>query len=92
MDLAGAQQIDLRFNAIAGKSHKVIVNFENVNFLASMGIRTLIMAAKTIQLKGGKMVILKPNADVESVLVGSGTDTFIPIYQDLGTAISSVNI
>src|SRR5271168_5286377 len=56
LDILGAQQIDLHFTAITGSQRKVIVDLEGVLFLASMGIRTLIMGAKSVKSKGGRMV------------------------------------
>jgi anti-anti-sigma factor len=86
MDALGAQAIDLRFNAISGSQSKIIVNMENVDYLSSMGIRTIIMGAKVVQRNNGKMVIVKPSSDVEKVLSGSGVDTLIPIFQEMETA------
>ena len=86
MDAMGAQAIDLKFSAISGSQNKLIINFEKLDYLASMGIRTLIMGAKSVQLRNGKMVILKPNDDVQKVLSESGVDTLIPLYQDLQEA------
>src|SRR5436305_1130268 len=42
LDIAGAAEIDLRFNALAGAQRAVIVDLSMVDFLASMGLRTLI--------------------------------------------------
>jgi anti-sigma B factor antagonist len=91
LDILGAQQIDLHFNVIVASQRKVIVDLEQVLFLASMGIRTLIIGAKTVKLKGGRMVLLRPSADVHKVLTAMGTDTVIPIVHDLETAISAVS-
>lgn len=91
LDILAAQEIDLRFNVIVGSHRKVIVDLEQVPFLASMGIRTLLMGAKTMRSKGGRMALLKPPLDVEKVLIASGTDTVIPILHDLQSAISSVS-
>ncbi len=90
-DILGAQKIDMHFNVVVGNHPRVIVDMEQVPFLASMGIRTLIMGAKTMKSKGGRMVLLKPVADVESVLTDSGTDTIIPIVHDLDAAIAAVS-
>jgi anti-anti-sigma factor len=90
LDIAGAQQIDLHFAVISGAHRKVIVDLENVSYLASMGLRTLIISAKSIGNKGGRMVLLKPNPDVEKVLTDSGTDTVIPIKHDLEAAVAGV--
>jgi len=86
MDLAGAQQIDLRFNALSGGHLKVIVDLSGVIFLASMGLRTLIMGAKTVNKKGGKLVLLNPTPDVEQVLVASGVDDLMPVCHDFAVA------
>jgi anti-sigma B factor antagonist len=83
MDALGAQAIDLRFNAISGSQSKIIVNMENVDYLSSMGIRTIIMGAKVVQRNNGKMVIVKPSSDVEKVLSESGVDTLIPIFHEM---------
>ncbi|HTU78226.1 MAG TPA: STAS domain-containing protein [Solirubrobacteraceae bacterium] len=91
LDILGAQQIDLHFNVIVASQRKVIVDLEQVLFLASMGIRTLIIGAKTVKLKGGRMVLLRPSADVHKVLTAMGTDTVIPIVHDLEAAISAVS-
>lgn len=86
MDLAGAQQIDLKFSAVSGNSKRLLVDLEQISFLASMGIRTLVIGSKAVQSKGGKMAFFKPNADVAQVLTAAGIDSIIPIFQDLTTA------
>lgn len=86
IDALGAQAIDLKFNAISGSQTKVIVNLEKVDYLSSMGIRTIIMGAKVVQRNSGKMVILQPSPDVEKVLTESGVDTLIPIFQQMNDA------
>jgi anti-anti-sigma factor len=90
MDLAGAQKIDLRFNAVAGGCTALVIDMAPVTFLASMGIRTLIMGAKAMQKKGGRVAIFGPNPEVEKVLVGSGIDTLIPVLPDLESALIAV--
>jgi anti-sigma B factor antagonist len=91
LDILGAQQIDLNFSVVAGNHRKVIVDLEQVEFLASMGIRTLVMGAKAIKSKGGSLVLLKPTPDVEKVLIVSGIDAVVPILHDLDAAISAVS-
>jgi anti-anti-sigma factor len=92
LDILGAQKIDLHFSAIAGAHRRVIVDLEQVEFLASMGIRTLIVGAKSVKSKGGRMVLLRPTPGVEKVIVDSGTDTVIPVMHELKAAITAVSI
>ncbi len=91
LDILGAQKIDLHFSVIVGSHRKIIVDLEQVPFLASMGIRTLLMGAKTVKSKGGRMVLLNPTLDVEKVLIGSGTDTIVRIMKDIDGAIAAVS-
>ena len=86
LDLAGAQKIDLKFSAIAGNSKRLLVDLEQVSFLASMGIRTLVIGSKAVQSKGGKVAFFKPSADVAQVLTAAGIDSIIPVFQDLDAA------
>ncbi len=91
LDILAVQKIDLHFNVIAGNHKRVIVDLEQVPMIASMGIRMLIIGAKTMNAKGGKMVLLKPRADVVTVLEETGADTMIPVFQDLAAAIAAVS-
>lgn len=91
LDISGAQAIDLRFNALTGSCRALVVDLAEVEFIASMGLRTLIMGARTVARKGGRMVLLRPQDAVESVLVSSGTDTVVPILRDLDEAIRAVS-
>ena len=89
LDVEGALKIDDKFNAIAEREKKVLVDLSAVTFIASLGIRTLIMGAKATANNGGKMVLLDPQPNVEKVLRTSRVDTVIPITHD-STTIDSV--
>lgn len=90
MDHKGASAIDTRLSVIAGSKRKVIFDLHQVSFLASMGIRSLVMSAKTIKAKGGLSILLSPEADVENVLVMSSIDTLIPIFHDQEEALAAL--
>jgi anti-anti-sigma factor len=90
LDIGGSHEIDLVFNAIAGAKRALIVDLSQVEFIASMGLRLLIVGARTVQRKGGKMVLLGPSAEVEAVLVSSGTDNVVPILRNLDEAVDAV--
>ena len=86
MDITGAMKIDVQFSAVAASNRAVVVDLAEVEFLASMGLRTLIMGAKAMHKKSGRMVLYRPIPMVEEVLVTSGTTTMIPLAQDLAAA------
>ena len=66
----------------------VIVDLEGVTFLASMGIRSLVMAAKAAGLKKRRLVVIKASTDVEQVLIASGLDSLIPLAADVEAAMA----
>ena len=91
LDVQGASAVDMQFNVVSGSKKKVIVDLAGVDFIASLGIRTLVMSAKAISSKGGRMVLLKPQANVEQALKFAGIDSMIPIAKDLASATAMVS-
>lgn len=86
LDIMGAMKIDVQFAAVTAANRMVVVDLGEVEFLASMGLRTLIMGAKAMRSKSGRMVLYRPIPLVEEVLVTSGTATLIPVLHDLAEA------
>jgi anti-anti-sigma factor len=90
MDVQGAQEIDLKFTAYTARQRAVVVDMSAVDFLASIGIRTLLLTAKAISQRGGKMVLLNPDANVTHILEMAGIDTLIPICRSVDEARSAL--
>jgi anti-sigma B factor antagonist len=90
LDMAGSAQIDLAFNAAAGANRNIIVDMSAVTFVASIGIRTLVIGAKTVQRRGGKLLLLNPQADVEQVLETIGVTDLLPIMRDEAEAMAAI--
>ena len=88
LDIAGAGEIEMPFSVISGKHNKVIVDLANVTFLASIGIRVLVKAARTIGNKKGHLVVFAPTDEARRVLRSTGIDTIIPVVADENAAIA----
>jgi anti-sigma B factor antagonist len=88
MDIAGAAVVDLKMNLIAGSAKKLLIDLQKVDFLGSMGLRSIVIPARAIKGRGGKVVLFAPNDMVESVLKTSGIDALIPVCHDLDAAIA----
>jgi anti-anti-sigma factor len=86
MDLQGSLAIDPVFAKIAEEKSHVVVDLSSVTFLASLGLRTLVVSCKTLAGKGGNLVLLNPQPAVEKVLMTSGISTIIPVVSDMGAA------
>ena len=79
-------QLDPVFAKLAEEKRNVVVDMTEVSFLASLGIRTLVVSCKTLAAKGGNLVLLSLQPGVEKVLKTSGLHTMIPIVADIGAA------
>ncbi|MDE2333347.1 MAG: STAS domain-containing protein [Rhodospirillales bacterium] len=90
IDIAGAREIDMPLNVVAGSRRAVVIDLASVEFLASMGIRSLVVCAKSIASKKGRAVLLRPQPAVEEVLRVSGIDTLIPIHATEEDALAAV--
>jgi anti-anti-sigma factor len=88
LDVQGTDAIETRFSALAASAQRrVVVDLSAVSFLASMGIRALISAAKAQQRRGGRLVLcVGGNTPVAKVLETAGVGSLIPIFDDAAQA------
>ena len=91
LDIMGAQEIDLKFNILAGSKNKLVIDLEKVSFLASMGVRTLMVGAKTVTRKGGRMVVCGADENVDKVLRMTGFDEVVTICPDFPAALAALS-
>jgi anti-sigma B factor antagonist len=91
LDIAGAGEVEMPFSVISGKHSKVIVDLANVTFLASVGLRVLVKAARTIGSMKGRLVVFGPTDEARKVLRSTGIDTIIPVVADEAAAIAECN-
>ncbi len=87
LDIIGTGQVETQFAGYcAGQNVRVIVDLAGVDFLASIGIRMLLLTAKSVASRGGKMVLSSPTADVGNVLDITGIPGVIPMYKTVEEA------
>lgn len=83
MDLPGTTEVYQEFFLkLANRPEPVLIDLSEVDYLTSMGLRTLVSTAKAVHQRGAKAAILKPTARVREVLITAGIDAIIPIYDE----------
>jgi anti-sigma B factor antagonist len=83
LDISGVRDIDTRFLAnVTPATRPVIVDFSQVTFLASFGMRMIFEAIKALDRQGKKLVILKPQPAVAKVLELGGVGEMTVISFD----------
>jgi anti-anti-sigma factor len=66
------------------------VDLSGVTFLASMGIRTFLANAKSLERRGAAMALFAASPLVTEVLTSVGIEQLIPILATLDAALDTV--
>jgi anti-anti-sigma factor len=87
LDLEGADAIDLKLTVLVSSRRTfAVVDLAGVEFLASIGIATLVRNAKAVRLREGNLVLLNPQPNVAKVLASTRIDQLIPVCYSLDEA------
>jgi anti-sigma B factor antagonist len=72
LDILGAEAVALPLATLSGSKNGLYIDMSGVTFVASIGLRHLVSAAKAVGRRGGKVVVLNPTAAVAEVITTSG--------------------
>lgn len=91
LDAAGAGAIDTRMLAVTvAKARPAVVDFSQVEFIASMGIGLLISVAKGLALHHCKVAVHGARPLVRQVLEDSAIDQIVPLCDTAEEALAQV--
>jgi len=91
MDIDGTESIDLRLAVeTAAEKAFVVIDLEQVDFLASVGIGVLVRSAKALRKRGGEIVLLSTVPIVNMVLERTGIPDIIKVFGDLQSACQAL--
>ena len=88
LDIEGAAKVDLKMNIVAGTAKFLLLDLQGVTFIGSMGLRSVVVPAKNVHRRGGKVVLFAPQPMVEEVIKASSIDQIIPVRHDLAEALA----
>lgn len=81
LDNAASDQFrELALERIADGVSRLIVDFGQTTFVASMGIRALFIPAKELKAKGGSVVLAALNREVRNLLLVAGVLDLFPVF------------
>jgi len=92
LDILGAEQIALPLATAAGARTNIVIDMTRVDFIASIGIRHLVMAAKAVSRNAGRLVLLDPTPMVTEVLIVSGLQGLLPIVRSEEEAMVAIGL
>ncbi len=88
LDGPGSDAIGIKFAVLSKlEGCRMVVDISQVTFLASLGIRLLVVNAKNLNVHGGRMVLfVGDNEAVASNLEATGISALIPMFTDISEA------
>jgi anti-anti-sigma factor len=92
LDVDGAEGIGARFAAaMSAHAGPLAVDLSQVSFIASVGIRMILTAARERSQRGGRTVLVGPPGMGTQVLRIAGVDLVVPLVADLDSARASLD-
>ena len=76
--------------AIKGGAHNMIVDFGDLEYISSAGLRVILKTTKELKRNDGRIVLCAMQDYVKEVFEIAGFDTFLPIVPALTDALQQV--
>jgi anti-sigma B factor antagonist len=88
LDFHGVEEIVEQMAALLSSAGlNVVVDLTAATLICSMGIRALILNAKSIQQRGGRMaLVVDDTTTVSATLKSVGIDTLLPVFMNISDA------
>ena len=77
-------------SGIGADDRAMVVDFGQVPYLSSAGLRVLLTTAKRFNGPGGAFVICNLTRTVRKVIAASGFDGVIPVYEAVAVAVAAI--
>ncbi len=77
--------------AIEDSDRAVIMNFENLVYISSAGLRAILLTAKSLQNRDAKLLLCSLSDRIREVFEISGFDKILPIHATKADALASLD-
>lgn len=81
LDIQGAEAVAMPLATLSGAKRNVLIDMSQVTFLASIGIRHLVSATKTLARRGGSLILIGSPDIVREVLTTAGLASVIQMVR-----------
>ena len=91
MDGSNAREFQDALDAVIQDNDRaLILDFGEVSYISSAGLRVLLVTAKTLQGNGAELSLCSLDDPIREVFSISGFDSIIPIHDSRGDALAAV--
>ena len=77
-------------SAIENGTRSMVIDFENLDYISSAGLRIILKTAKDLKRTEGNIVLCAMQDYVREVFEIAGFDTFLPIFSTVDEALTKV--
>ncbi len=77
------------FQAISDGSKNMIVDFKDLEYISSAGLRVILKATKALKREDGRIMLCSMQDYVKEVFEIAGFDSFLPIVATMDDALKS---
>lgn len=92
IDLASCEQLgDALTEALPAAGFRLVIDASGIGFIDSVGLRTLLHAARQASDHDGRLVLAAPSEAVAHVVSLTGMDSFLPSRDTLGAALDMLD-
>ena len=78
------------FECIEDGNQKLILDFKDLDYISSAGLRVILKATKNLKNADGKLVLCAMQDYVKEVFEISGFDSFLPIVPTIDEAVKTI--
>jgi anti-sigma B factor antagonist len=79
------------FGAISNGSVQMVIDFKNIDYISSAGLRVILKATKALHREKGQIMLCSMQDYVKEVFEIAGFDTFLPIVGSMDEALKSIS-
>jgi anti-sigma B factor antagonist len=79
---------DKIFEAIKNESKNMILDFEDLDYISSAGLRVIMKTAKNLKQSEGMIVLCSMQEYVKEVFEIAGFDAYLPIFPTMDDALN----
>lgn len=89
VDSANAREFEQVLTGAIGDEHNVIIDFGELSYISSSGLRVLLMVAKTLRQRSAHLALCSLSGSIREVFEISGFDKIIPIHDTRAEALAA---
>jgi anti-anti-sigma factor len=90
LDSTTSPEAQKSLDAVLASAKKVALDFTQLDYISSAGLRVLLGAAKQLRASGGKLGMFGLNQSVREVFEISGFATILSVYQSEADALAAM--